>query len=791
MRIALGVVAAVISGCSLNADFTGTTFACDPGNACPGGFTCVADRCEPDGPPPSTCATAIGAGVNYACAIRSDGTAWCWGQNTAGQLGDNTTVDRTAPVAVVSTEMPKLTSITTGFHHTCAIGVDHSVWCWGGNGDGQLGNNTTSDNHTPVKVTGIASASALALGGRHTCALDGGAVKCWGNNDLGQLGNGSTGSSSIPVAAQVAGGVTAIAAGNDETCAVDGAGGVSCWGANDSGQLGDGMAPDAERMTSTPVAMALPGEVATQVAVGADFACAVAQSGAVYCTGHNDHGQVGPPTLPSQPACPVNNTDCSITPRRIPLDVKATAVIAGNAFACAIDDQHALWCWGADDNLALADGGDGEDRTFPVQLHYPDAEQVSAGGGYLCVRSSDGLRCSGYNGFGQLGIGVRTTMPAPIAVDAGQPVTSVASGAAFTCAVLADETAACWGNDQVGQLGDGTFGGRTHPVPVVGLAHVKKLASNQDHTCALVGDTGGVACWGDNASGELGDGSRETRSTAQPVLDGAAALTGAVDLAVGSNHSCALLANGKVKCWGANNLGQLGSGTAMAHPDQLSATEIVLATTPTAGPTGVTQIVAGDQFTCALDGDGAPWCWGDNGVDKLGTGNSDPSFTLTPMKVAMPDDVKVAALSTFAGFACARAKVTNDVWCWGFNGDGELALGTFDFVHGTPGKAAGVTATALSVGQQAACVILGDGSVSCWGADYLGQVGAAEYDAYPAPQPVSGLTGATQISAGGQHTCALVDGGKLVCWGDDRDGELGNGVTFTREPVAPLLACPK
>ncbi|HEX4419207.1 MAG TPA: hypothetical protein VH165_14950, partial [Kofleriaceae bacterium] len=133
MRYGLLCALLALGACSLSADYHGTTYACQDNGVCPGGYTCVDQRCLPDGPTPATCATAVATGDNHACAIRSDGTAWCWGRNSHGELGDGSTTDRVSPVEVTAMSLPKLTAISGGGEHTCAIGADHSVWCWGRN----------------------------------------------------------------------------------------------------------------------------------------------------------------------------------------------------------------------------------------------------------------------------------------------------------------------------------------------------------------------------------------------------------------------------------------------------------------------------------------------------------------------------------------------------------------------------------------------------------------------------------------------------------------------------------
>ncbi|MGC9079924.1 MAG: RCC1 domain-containing protein, partial [Nanopusillaceae archaeon] len=182
----------------------------------------------------------IAAGGSHTCALLSDGTVKCWGSNDDGQLGDGTNVYRHTPVIVQN--LSNAIAIAAGESHTCALLSDGTVWCWGYNAFGQLGYGTYfTDRYTPVKVQNLSNAIAIAAGGYHTCALlSDRTVWCWGSNYFGQLGDGTREDRHTPVKVQNLSNVIAIAAGWYHTCALLYDGTVWCWGDNDDGQLGDG-----------------------------------------------------------------------------------------------------------------------------------------------------------------------------------------------------------------------------------------------------------------------------------------------------------------------------------------------------------------------------------------------------------------------------------------------------------------------------------------------------------------------------------------------------------------------
>jgi alpha-tubulin suppressor-like RCC1 family protein len=238
----------------------------------------------------------IAAGYDHACAVAADGSAWCWGTNTSGQLGDSTATDRSTAAPVVGLPT-RVAAIAAGHGATCALQTDGALWCWGLNDAGELGDGTAETRTTPVPVFGMSSSvTGVSLGNAHGCAVKtDGSVWCWGLNSTGQLGDGTAGSSYVPVRAKMTVRAKAVAAGSQHTCALGEDGTVWCWGRNVYGGLGYATAScDAGPCTSsTPVRVSdLPSDA---IAITASYlsTCALERDGTVWCWGGDDAGQLG------------------------------------------------------------------------------------------------------------------------------------------------------------------------------------------------------------------------------------------------------------------------------------------------------------------------------------------------------------------------------------------------------------------------------------------------------------------------------------------------------------------
>lgn len=471
-------------------------------------------------------AAAISARLEHACALLTTGEATCWGVNTSGQLGTGDMTGRLSPSDPLVFP-PGFTPerLVLGDHHSCAVSADRRATCWGSDQQGQLGPPAAGDRVAPGSYLRLRGAAidTVAAGGDHACAiLAGGVLKCWGRNAEGQLGVGDTINRGdgpnqmgdfLPAVA-VEAGATAVAAGAAHTCAVLVGGAVTCWGAGDAGQLGAGATSSVSKPSP---ALVLPG-VATAVAAGADFSCALLADGRVYCWGGGARGQLGSGDrlARSQPGPAVS------------LPGRATAIVAGNGHACARLQSQALACWGANDVGQLG-VGDREDGVRPVTVPLGERHVVSAASqaDSTCVLLDDhGVRCWGGNARGQLGLGDAQdrVVPPPTAIDLGRgrQVSAITVGGAFACALLDTHQAKCWGDNQGNQLGAPlrapAYGDQADEMGDFlaaavqgGGRGVKAIAAGRAHACAIL-DTADVRCWGDNSYGQLGAGDSDVHS---------------------------------------------------------------------------------------------------------------------------------------------------------------------------------------------------------------------------------------------------------------------------------------
>ncbi|MCB1389213.1 MAG: hypothetical protein KDK12_08780 [Rhodobacteraceae bacterium] len=360
---------------------------------------------------------------------------------------------------------------------------------------------TFTDRTIPIGTEMLAPRATghgqIASGRAHTCVIGmDGVVACWGLGTWGQLGNGGNDRQPSPVRAEgIDDPVTQIAAGYHHTCALTLAGAVWCWGYNDFGQLGTGDQND--RNLPSPVA-GLPAPVA-QIGANGYFTCAVTLEGDLYCWGQNFYGQIGNGNTEHQPV-PVRVTT---------LPGSAALVAQGQTHTCAVLRNTRVFCWGRNTLGQLGDGS-GEDSLVPVPvIGGRNAALLASGGNHSCmVRTNGTVRCWGYNRYGQLGDGTDVNRLAPVRnFAAGRDVSDLALNDEHGCSVFRQSRVRCWGRNVLGQLGDDTFDDSwTGVEPHLPRSSFWAVSTYVDGSCAQ--GTGGVVhCWGRNDEGQAGVGS--------------------------------------------------------------------------------------------------------------------------------------------------------------------------------------------------------------------------------------------------------------------------------------------
>jgi alpha-tubulin suppressor-like RCC1 family protein len=345
---------------------------------------------------------SIAAGRYHNLALKDDGTVWAWGYNNYGQLGDGSTAQRNSPVGVLN--LSNIVGIAAGIYHSIALAADGSVWTWGGNNYGQLGDGSYVQKTSPEKVSNLTNIVEIAAGLYHSVALGAdGSVWAWGHNGNGELGDGTTTHRTSPVQVSNLTNIAGIAAGNYHSLAVRADGSVWTWGYNYNGQLGIGSTVTRTSPVQVPNLTQIAG-----VAAGSFHSLALTTDGTLWAWGRNNYGQLG---------------DGTTTQRYSPVEVSNLTNIIEMApslyHSLALKADGTVWAWG-------------------------------------------------YNNYGQLGDGTTTQRTSPVEVSNLSNVIGISAGDYHSLALKADGTIWAWGRNNYGQLGDGTIAQKNTPVAVHG-----------------------------------------------------------------------------------------------------------------------------------------------------------------------------------------------------------------------------------------------------------------------------------------------------------------------------------
>ena len=716
--------------------------------------------------------STLATGSSHTCAILDDGSVKCWGYNYFGQLGIGNTTDMYTPTDVDIGAGRTAISIAAGALTTCVILDDYSLKCWGWNQYGQLGIGNNIDQSLPQYVDlGIGrSAMAISLGGRHTCAiLDDASLKCWGGNTKGQLGlgyqNATLGHNNPQIVnLGVDRKAVLLSTGIFNTCAVLDDTTLKCWG---YGALGLG---NSSSIIDTPQA----------VDIGVGNAVAVNSAG----SGSQSH-------TCAILAAPSIGYSINTTGDRGPTSTY----------------ESTMMCWGAINGNGWPNNQGLYTQNYPVSRSESNVLSIIAidkGSEHTCIiLYNNSLSCFGGQNSGLMGNGLSSSniftlsdsLENPVNMGLNRNTLAVSTGSGHTCAIDDIAQLKCWGSNGNGQLGTGNTTEHWTPKLIdlgpgrhmalserdrdddgilnIFDTHMNSsgvLSTGSGHTCSVL-DNYSLSCWGRDLYDQLGNGGANNNSNT-PVYSSFPSEIKISSVSAGNWHTCALLDTGFVYCWGSNQEGALGNSSIGSY------STIPIPVDLPAGRTA-TSISLGHQHTCAVLDNGSAYCWGDNGFGQLGDGTG--SDTSSPVHVNLPSGTEVISVSSGDYHSCAVMR-SGTAYCWGHNFAGQFGVGNNLTYFYTPVEVDipnGLTISSIDTRYGSTCGIFNDSSLYCWGTNWYGAignngvVGQGQYS--PSLVALPDNNSAKSVSVGQYGGCALLIDGSVYCWGLGTQGQLGNG----------------
>ncbi len=870
----------------------------------------------------------LGAGAYHSLAVKADGSVIAWGANGKGQVGDNSTTDRDVPVPVngqLNWPTNRVRAVAGGDYHSLALRDDGFVFAWGQGLYGQLGNNSTLDRTAPGSVPGLNSIVAIAAGAYHTLALrSDGTVWACGLNNRGQLGDGTVVNRMQvtpvvdpmdPTMTGLLQNVVAIAAGDNHSVALKGDGTVWAWGANNWGQLGDGTTTDSV----FPVQVLSGGAPllnVKRIACGSFHTLALVETGVVTVNGKdysvgtvkawgwNLFGQLGYNNAADHSPVPVDVVTAGGALDNIVIDANNDTTLGGGyaySMALRLHVNNAVnppvvtqipWTWGRNLVGELGNGGQADSRLAVQVSNANDIRSIAAGryhglamvnpvphkitGAMTPVAGGLSIVASGLDGKGHtvapVAVGkepdfdeleyvkvVATPQPGYrfdiwtgdltsqtdtdyLTLDADKSVTAnfildpllyrltilkngsgtatagppdpdlapdmYKAGTVVTLTAVADPgfTFSGWTGDVVSLSPVVTITMSVHRTVTANFSPTASFRTITTQSTPVAGGT--VTGGGDYPL----NGTTTLTATANPgyrfyywEVDGLADISDNANprtVLVDNNHTFTahfVLSSGNPGTlfgWGSNAYGQVGDGSnPVTVPFRLQPSAIA------PPPTDVAQLSAGQYHVLALRSDGVVYAWGDNANGQLGRDWTATPFSNVPVQVTFPGlpvNRRIARVAAGGQFSVA-VDTAGNVWTWGDNTYGQLGDNS-QVTRFTPVQIPGISGVEdIAAGENHVLALLSDDTVWAWGYNLRGQLGVGDANDRWIPtqvvdltDPTGFLTGVSDLSAGAMHSLALKDDGSLMAWGFNGDGQLGNNtIDDSAEPVLVLGGLPR
>ncbi len=692
---------------------------------------------------------AQGSSASHRLGIKSDGTLWAWGSNSAGQVGNGSVVDVFSPLQI--TAQTNWTASSVGGEISAAIRAG-TLWTWGRNSSGQLGLGDFTNRSSPTQVGSLTTWTHVAAGNTFMVARQSnGTVWAWGSNTSGQLGLGDTTARNSPVQIGTGTNWSSVAAGSDHVMAQQTNGTLWAWGLNSSSQLGDGTTA----LRSAPVQI---GILTTwnKVACGGTSSYALKSDGTLWAWGANNIGQLG-----------VGDAASRSSPTQVGMLTTWAEIGAGNVHAIALQSDGSIWSWGGSGNVGATAQGSNSTFTSPRRVGSEnDWAGVAGGTSYCIVLKTDGtIWAAGVQTNGRLGYPTSNLRPM-----VGGGIRALAQGPSTTHFILNNGTMWGVGQNTGGVLGDGTSTPRRQPSQIGTATNWKDIAVGNNHSLALRAD-GSMWASGNGASGQIGDGAAATRFSFVQIGSSQWKSIGA-----GGSHNVAVRADGTLWGWGSNTSGQVGDGstTQRNSPVQIGT------------DSDWSFAGCGDSCSFAIKTTGTLWAWGSNTSGQLGDGTT--TQRTSPVQVGAASNWSKVS----SGLAHTQAIQANGtLWAWGSNASGKLGDGTGVQQNSPVQIGSGTDWTMVQALSQHTIALRANGSTWVCGANNTSQLGTND-SASRSSFIQFGTHNAWVLLGNGRglSTFAVTADGTLWGTGANSDYQVSDSqrVWSLLEPVHPTIA---